>query len=431
MLAINIVIATVIIILIIIIYYWNTIMINIICIAIVKRGILAPNEFWWGVTDSLHDSTGVELFYKIKEDYPQFYQTNILGKPIVSVLDINTVKEILDNSPDVFTVGTFKYNFFKSFMSKNVGVLSGDEWINLRRINEDVLDTGNTHQYSTTFNEIINASLLDLLPTDFDDFNISAKNITEMIIFGNNHPDQNYIYDAITEANKLPIFTPSKVNSYIKSQIYINDSLRNPMANTLINSLGQYTTGPWQNYLNDQVYHFVFPMVSLITIHVPRILALIITHSEVKNKLLQLINQNDSAYLRKCIMETLRLNSPVVSFFRKSTQNALGFPMETDFLILTNPILRDPKIFTNPNQFEPDRWTHELMISRYNIIFGLGPQRCPGKDLSLNILQNYLTNYISSIDMTKLRVVNDDVLFMDRPRVSYAINPYKIKFTMD
>lgn len=413
-------IASIIIIILIVMYYWTTIMINIICVVSIKRGILSPNKLWWSISDLLSDPTGVELFYKVKKNYGAFYKTNILGNPTILVTDVTIAKTIFDNSPDVFAVGTLKWDFFKTFMPRNVGVLSGSDWRHMRSINESVLNTGRDHDLMDHFNSIITSNLSYSLPMNFAQFNDSAKSITSSIVFGVYKNDT--IYNIFTDVNKIPI---GQLNKSDSSRELIYDRLTNPQPNTLVSLLNIHDVP--KGYLIDQVYHFVFPMVALITIHVPRIIALIIAHDHVKNKLLD-TSVSPLPYLSNCIMEALRLNSPVISFFRKSTEPVFSFPSETDFLILANPILRDPAIFYSPDEFIPSRWTSTLMKSHYNIIFGLGPQRCPGRDLSLNILQKYISSYL--IHMEHLKLVDESILFIKKPQIAYAINPYKIKFEL-
>ncbi len=397
-------------------------MINIICIVSIKRGILSPNKFWWSVSDLLSDPTGVELFYKVKKSHGSFYKTNILGNSTILVTDVSIAKVIFDNSPDVFAVGTLKWDFFKTFMPRNVGVLSGKDWRHMRSINESVLNTGRDHQYMDHFNNVITSNLEYKLPMEFLEFNDSAKNITSEIVFGVYKNDT--VYNIFADVNKIPV---GQLDISESSRELIDHRLTNPEPNTLISLLNSHAMHmKKKDYLIDQVYHFVFPMVALITIHVPRIIALIIAHDHVKNKLIN--TSSPLPYLLKCIMEALRLNSPVISFFRKSTKSALSFPSGTDFLILANPILRDPNVFERPDEYIPSRWTSTLMKSHYNIIFGLGPQQCPGRELSLNILQTYISAYITS--MPRLKLIDESILFIKKPRISYAINPYKIKFEL-
>ena len=91
-------------------------------------------------------------------------------------------------------------------------------------------------------------------------------------------------------------------------------------------------------------------------------------------------------------METLRLNNPVITTFRTLTsdftfQGGYSFKKGTQFLILNNPILREKEFYKEPNKFIPSRWTPEMEKSFYAISFNQGPQKCPGKELAIYLLQ--------------------------------------------
>ena len=75
---------------------------------------------------------------------------------ILLVTNIEHVQTILDNSPNLFGVGKLKYNTFKQYMPKNVGVSEGCPW-KIRRIqNENVLFSDTLHPYSNRYSMIIN-----------------------------------------------------------------------------------------------------------------------------------------------------------------------------------------------------------------------------------------------------------------------------------
>ncbi|NIR11881.1 MAG: cytochrome P450, partial [Candidatus Aminicenantes bacterium] len=100
--------------------------------------------------------------------------------------------------------------------------------------------------------------------------------------------------------------------------------------------------------------------------------------------------------LRAVILETLRLNNPVVTTFRTLdsdytfSHSGRSFSKGDQFLILNNPVLRDPTFFYEPNRFIPERWVPSLEGSYYAIMFNQGPQKCPGKDLAIFILGSSL-----------------------------------------
>ena len=63
--------------------------------------------------------------------------------------------------------------------------------------------------------------------------------------------------------------------------------------------------------------------------------------------------------MRKCILETLRLNNPVITTFRTLEEdytfdNKYSFKKGDQFLILNNPVLREKEFYKKPNKFIPN-----------------------------------------------------------------------------
>lgn len=55
---------------------------------IVNRGLLAPNCFWWKMSDILlDDPNGVNLYNKLKNIYGDFPPINIMGTKIIDVIN--------------------------------------------------------------------------------------------------------------------------------------------------------------------------------------------------------------------------------------------------------------------------------------------------------------------------------------------------------
>ena len=44
--------------------------------------------------------------------------------------------------------------------------------------------------------------------------------------------------------------------------------------------------------------------------------------------------------------------------------------------------------------FIPERWTQEMESSYYAISFNQGPQRCPGKELVIFLMQSFMYNFV-------------------------------------
>ncbi len=378
---------------------------------IVKRGILAPNCKWWEVsTKELADASGVELYYQVKKKYGKLIPVNIAGKDMYLVTDINYIRIILENSPFVFGVGTLKYNMFKSFMSENVGVSEGCPWIKRRTLNIHVLDTDRLHEYAEEFNDYISTVLQDNTPTNFEQFSTLAKKITMQFVFGTDVIVEE-VFQIFSEANSLDALTkpdfkidPKVMTVYLD---YLAKNIANPNPNCLLYLAVQASSD--QHELLHQIPHWIFPIGGLIHTNIPRLLLLLVNHPEklsrVRAKVRELPSLDANSiysqrYLRDCVLETLRLNNPVVTTFRTLLSDydfpdsGTVFRKGTEFIILNNPVLRDPSFFAEPNKYIPERWTPELELTFHAIMFNQGPQRCPGKELAIFILQSFLVHYV-------------------------------------
>ena len=128
---------------------------------ILERGILAPSCPWYKLSSIfLNDGAGVNLYNDYKEKHGDFALSKMFNEDIYVVTNVNYIQQILDNSPDTFSVGKLKKQFFQSFMKKNVGVSSGCPWKRRREMNEKALLTDQLHIYSDKYNNDIHRSYI-------------------------------------------------------------------------------------------------------------------------------------------------------------------------------------------------------------------------------------------------------------------------------
>lgn len=413
---------------------------------IILRGILAPSCFWYKVSDFiLDDGSGIDLYNKYKEKYGDFAPTEMFGEKIYLVTNNKFIKIILDKSPNTFTVGKLKMKFFRSFMEKNVGVSTGCPWKKRRYMNEQALNTDMLHKYSEkhlqyTKNEILKWNKNKIGFIDFVEF---GKKMGSKIIFNAEsvHPD---VFNIFKDANTLLAFEKKyEINKEIHDNYLetLNYYIKNPNDNSLVKLLTEVSND--KEELIHQIPHFIFPIVGLYVTTIPRTLALLFNHKQILAKVVKEINQvnienSKSIYhltfLRKCILETLRLNNPVITTFRTLRQDfnfndKYKFKKGDQFLILNNPVLREKEFFNKPNQFIPSRWTTEKEKSYYSISFSQGPQRCPGKELAIFLGQAFIYNFI------KLRKItcktNIKTIALDKNNIPQIINPCDINISVE
>ena len=151
---------------------------------------------------------------------------------------------------------------------------------------------------------------------EFEDFYKFGKYIVAKIVFNVDNIDDK-IYEVFSEANTLEVFV--NPNFKIKPEIYdkyietINYYIKNPQSKSLI-ELCLKASQNKEDILH-QIPHFMFPIIAVSVSVIPRLLILLFNHKNVLKKVIKEINSNNDnsklSYLRKCIMESVRLNNLV------------------------------------------------------------------------------------------------------------------------
>lgn len=403
--------------------FWEWFHVNIIVFLTIKRGILAPDCFWYAISDLYPDPTGVQLTESIKHRMnpnAPFTWLNIYGTRVCNIMDVTLIQEILDNSPTIYGVGKFKENFFRFLMPKNVGVSQGVDWQRRRHFNDQVLETDQKHHMMPVFETYIREILGKELPVDFASFGRVAKRITMKIVFGVDEVFEP-LFDILQKANTMWSLTTDGVNSeeqYVEYRRYVMGHLRKPQPGCLLHWTKQQHHNLSDDELFQQVPHWVFPINGLMSVHAPRLLLLLHNHPMELRKAL-----TEESHWRKCILELFRLNNPVNSTFRTVLQDTDKFKKGDQLLVLNNPMLRDPQGWENPHRYQPNRWNSQLEQSYYAIMFNQGPQRCPGKELALTILQSFVRTYVSIVGS------NYKTQKVDVKQIPFMINPCPIAIT--
>jgi len=395
----------------------DTLRINWIVWLTVARGILTVNPLWWRVNDWYADSTGVGLYQRLQRTAP-FVPTNIFGTRVVIVTDITAIREILDASPVLFGVGLLKRRFFSSFMAANVGVSEGCPWRRRRAVNDHVL---------TAMVPDVQLPALCHFPTDYAAFRKHGREIATRIVFGAGAPVCNALFNIFDEANSMwavvgagdPV-TPQTRATYTA---YLRRYIAHPVPGSLVALARQMECDATE--LEHQIPHWVFPLNGLLTVSAPRLLVLLLAHPD---KLARAREQQPQ-YMRACILELLRLNNPVNSTFRTllaryTFREGTTFDAGTQFLVLNNPVSRDPAGFVAPNQFVPERWTPDLEASYYALMFNQGPQQCPGKELAIRVLSEFMRQLLAwPGSITTNTTVDPDY-------IPQMLNPTTIQFSV-
>ncbi|KAI3785817.1 hypothetical protein L1987_44943 [Smallanthus sonchifolius] len=116
-------------------------------------------------------------------------------------------------------------------------------------------------------------------------------------------------------------------------------------------------------------------------------------------------------YLKYVIMETTRLHPPLIPFPRVSMQDVtvMGFDIAkgTRVFISVWAIGRDPKLWDRPNDFVPVRFDEgyvDFTMHDFKLLpFGAGRRSCPGRELSLAMVESLLANLLCKFDWARRR----------------------------
>jgi len=399
-----------------ILMYRDTLTMNMIIFLTIQRGILTTNCRWWALSNLLtSDTTGVHLYTRLKQQHSPIYPFNIFGRTIHIVFAEPYIRTLLDESPFTYGVGSLKYNFFHSFMPLNVGVSQGEAWVRRRRLNEHVL--------TTAVDLNLPYSYTQTLPTTYTEFSILGRTMMERVVFGTDSTVPMDVLAIFKEANSLSALfsshSPVSTCTYRKYRKYLSNAYHHPSPNSLVSYIQKDSLTT--DEILDQIPHWMFPIMGLFSNIIPRVLLLVFTHRYVSL---------DPQVIRRCILETLRLNNPVNSTFRSALHEVYldkPYPKNTQFLIINNPVLRDPTVFPHPNEFIPDRWLDPtLEHSYYALMFNQGPQICPGKDLVIQLATNYIQYYLTQLQGFQVHVSP----IIDTKNIPQMINACEIEFSV-
>ena len=421
---------------------------------IIQRGLITVNCFWYNLSDLiLDDASGINLYYKLKEKNKDFTKIYLLNNKMYAVTNYKFIKYIIENSPYLFSPGKAKIRFFNTFMKKNVGISKGKKWESRRLLNDKVLITDKLHIYAEKFNNDIK-NYMKLWKNkntfDFNDLSKFGKYMVSKVIFNKNKIEEE-IFDMFKKSNNFSVFiknTDFLINEKKKYYKYLKKHIDNPEKKSLIELCLKFSKD--KEEILYQIPHFIFPIFGLFAATIPRCLLMLINNPKVLNELIKQINNIDSnakniskiiykfKLLRYCVLETLRLNNPVITMIR-TLEKDISFKIDNNktyqfkkgeqFLILTNPILRDKTKFDEPNKFNPNRFNKKIEKNIHFISFNHGNQRCPGKELAIYLCQSFIYNFIKFFNVKSASQLKSLKINIDN--IPQIINPCKIKFSLN
>ena len=144
---------------------------------------------------------------------------------------------------------------------------------------------------------------------------------------------------------------------------------------------------------------------------------------------------NKLEYLTQVENESARLNPGIVLTFAETLTenielNNYKIPANTKISIDTQMVNRDPKVWSDPDEFKPERFDTQnpSLIHKYHR-FGMGPRKCLGNVFATYILKIGVISLIKKFDITSN---NNEILIEDRktiPNISNTNMANEIVFT--
>lgn len=158
----------------------------------------------------------------------------------------------------------------------------------------------------------------------------------------------------------------------------------------------------------------------------------------------------DCPLLNGCINETLRLWPPVASGLQRVTPpegmtlpNGTHIPGNTIISTQTYAIHRDPRNFSNPDDFIPERWLRkpgkgEIFNSKAFSAFGYGPTGCIGKNVAYHEMRAFVARFVqtfdanleSGFDVAKFKNSIKDCFVMVKPPIPVHVKTRSTSFAI-
>ena len=397
-----------------------------------RAGLTDIDKKWSNYLEIFINDSILVLFHrKLQKKYKNIISTNIITyNHQYYILESLLATQILKDSPLKFSAGKIKENYFLQIMPKNIGIAKCSKhkcpWIKKRKFNIYVLGTDINNIFFNCITEIIN--IITKKPLIIDDFIDISYKIVSYSIFGElNNKNINIIRNFIEYSKESNFLNTDFYNLY---KNHIEKYYENPKKCSLLYLCKSYKTFEFNDII-DEIPHWFAPLIFIIKYLIPNLLCILFNFKEHYNIILEEINNSNfdiyskNTYLHYCVIEHIRLFNTININMQKTVNynmNYYGYNLKKgdQIFILFSSILRNPNKFINPDSFNPKRWK-DKNIDEQNIVFGIGPQICPSKNITplyyKYIMYNLLTKF--TYNNVNIKLKNDNLFF---------INPYKFIF---
>jgi cytochrome P450 len=363
------------------------------------------------------DGRAMRFLHEIREKYGDHVWTWFPLRRTLIVFALPTVERVLQSS-DNAADPTLKRRALSRFAPDSLVISSGDEWLERRAFNECALDLERPLRLRDTLAELAAdeaARLIDPPRTllRWRDFETLGWRLSHQVAFGKTNIDaglDEHLNGMLAWSN-LGLRKPW---SYWRFYRILARRLARAMPRTTSKCL--VDEDMWLESRSEastlrvpgQVAFWLFVLKDAIALHVARTLALVAAHPGVQDKLREEIRAagplqpptiDGLAYLEACILEQLRLWTPVPLLLRRATSPmSLGDDIDVtpgaQIAFFAGFHHRDARAFG----VDTDRFRPEAALAREHrafYAFSAHRQRCAGRTLVLFVLKATLASLLT------------------------------------
>jgi cytochrome P450 len=411
----------------------------------------------------------LNMYRNVTRDYGDVVTVRFLWVKTYAVSHPDHVKHILQDNNRNYVRNTFFNGIMKLILQDNLFTTDGDDWLSRRRLMQPSFH----RQHISGFGDIMTDSVGQMLdqwdarstsqPLDVDHemmeltLRVAGRSLFSVDLVG----QSNELGEAFTTLSKFidyrlntpfppPLWVPTAINRRYKAALKLLDETIYKMirerrasgedAGDLLSMLlnaKDADTGEMmsEEQARNEVVTLMFAGHETTAAALSWALYFLSQHPEAEAKLLAELSQvlggrtatvadlPNLKYTRMVVDETLRLVPPAFGMTRQNLEaDEIGgytIPRNSSVTVLINNIHHDPRWWTDPEKFDPDRFTPERSEGRPNYAFmpfGGGPRLCIGNTFALTEAVVLLASIVQrcQLQLVPGHVVKANPIFVTR-----------------
>lgn len=409
------------------------------------NGLVVANRwFFRRAARGDQDERAMHFLRRMRDKYGDHVWTWFPLRRTLVVFALPSVETLLKSAENAADP-TLKVCAISRFAPGSLVISSGDRWRQRRSFNEDALDLERPNRHGDTFAAIAAAEAQRLIGSSraklgWSDFSSFARHLSHQVVFGDRKSDDGTAHDL----SRMLGWSNLLLRNYRAfHRFYENVSRRlggakpRAVSQCLIDEGMSPESANAQSSIRvpGQIAFWLFVVTDALELHVARTLALIAAHPKVQTRLREQIRRAGALtpqtidglhYLEACILEQLRLWTPVPLLLRRARdRTAVG----ASAVVAKNQQIaffagfhhRDERVFgESVDRFEPPDPDGDWCY-RGNYAFSAHRQRCAGRTLILFLLKATLASLLLRC---RFELVGPPI---DAERIAYRYDHFAIE----